>query len=215
VYLRQIADTLYRRCRESNKLQWVLADGEDALATAVQDNGDYYRKIKSAWKLPPEKLAVLDAITRWREQTARSRDKPRSWIIDDNACLALAQALPQSKQDLQQLGILHPGSLRRYGAQLLEVVAASRNTPMGQLPTALPAPLQAEQRGQLKKLRHLARDIAQRLAVAPEALLAGRDYETLIRQAAGDRVDIPVHWRGWREDLVILPLQESLQERGS
>ncbi|MDX1735277.1 MAG: HRDC domain-containing protein, partial [Halioglobus sp.] len=166
-----------------------------------------------AWKLQPRQLAALAALCRWREQTARDRDKPRGWIIDDKACLQLAEAEPRNEAQLNAVAELHPAARRRWGKQILQLLAEQRDLPPSQYPEALPQPLGARQRSELKKLRGRARDIAVDLAVAPEALMQSRDYELLLREAAGERVTVPAHWEGWRGELVVEPLRQSLREQ--
>ena len=132
---------------------------------------------KYAWKLPPRQLASLMAICEWREQTARSKDRPRSWIIDDKACLQLAQGDPRSWSELKACAELPPPALRRYGEQLLELLAQQRDLPEAELPPKLPGPLDAPQRERLKKLKARSRTLAEELGMAPEILLPGKDYE--------------------------------------
>jgi ribonuclease D len=201
---------LHKQCEQQGKQDWVLADGRDAMGALGTAVIDYHKRIKTAWKLNSRQLGSLAAICAWREQTARSRDKPRSWIIDDKACLALARQDPQSWSELKAGVDLPPPALRRYGEALLDVLAGERNVPDDELPQALPGPLDARQRDQVKKLRARVRAIAEELAMAPEILLQSKDYELLLREAGGDALLVPVHWQGWRNEIVIGPLRRLL-----
>lgn len=201
---------LHRRCLEQNKLDWVLADSAAAVDAARTDSSDYPARIKGAHKLPPRQLAALAAICRWREATARRRDKPRNWIVDDRACLQLAQRDPHDLRELSDVPDLPAPVVRRYGPALLDLLAEQRELPEAALPAPLPEPLDADRRQQVKKLRSRAREIAADLAVAPEALLQARDYELLLREGSGEAVNPPPHWQGWRDELVLRPLRRSL-----
>jgi len=201
---------LQRRCLEQNKLDWVLADSAAAVDAARTDSSDYPARIKGAWKLHPRQLAALSAICRWREDTARSRDKPRNWIVDDRACLQLAQHDPHDLRELADVPDLPSPVVRRYGRALLDLLVEQREMPESALPEPLPEPLDADRRQQVKKLRSRAREIAAELAVAPEALLQARDYELLLREGSGEAVSPPPHWQGWRDELVLRPLRRSL-----
>ena len=198
------------QCEREGKREWVLSDGRDAqgaLGTAVSA---YHKRIKTAWKLNARELGALASICDWREQTARLKDRPRSWIIDDKACLQLAQQDPGTWSELKSAVDLPPPALRRYGEQLLELLAAQRQVPEAELPQPLPAPLDAKQRDQVKKLKAQVRDIAQQQGTAPEVLVQSKDYELLLREASGEDVAVPGHWQGWRSDVVIAPLRRSL-----
>lgn len=210
IYLLPVYRELERRCRELDRLDWVLEDGETATRTLATAAPDYFRKIKSAWKLQPRQLAVLRAVCDWREATARHRDKPRGWIIDDKACLQLAQVMPQDFQQLRARVELPPAVLRRQGETLLELVAEQLQLPEAELPDQLPAPLDARQRDQLKRMKQRVCAIAEGLGVAPQVLLAARDYETLLRGSAQE----PDYWQGWRKACVIEPLREFARDKG-
>ncbi len=103
-----------------------------------------------------------------------------------------------------------PAALRRYGDELLELVATVEDTPDTMLPERLPRPLDASQRDLLKALKSRVREISADLGTAPEVLLQSGDYELLVRGAAGDSKAIPRHWQGWRRERVIEPLQAML-----
>jgi ribonuclease D len=197
-------------CEAAGKLDWVLADGSAAVEGLAGSAGDYHRRIKNAWKLDRRQLGTLIAVCEWREMTARQRDKPRNWIIDDRACLQLAQCSARNRAELGAQVELPPPVLRRHGDELLALLEARRRVPESELPERLPPPLQPAQRQQLKRLRTHAREIAKRLEIAPEALLQSRDYEILLRESEGEAVQEPLHWRGWRAQTVIEPLRELL-----
>tara|TARA_R110002110_G_scaffold66978_1_gene183103 strand:+ start:204932 stop:206071 length:1140 start_codon:yes stop_codon:yes gene_type:complete len=197
-------------CREQGRLDWVLSDGRDALESLGSATVDYHRRIKLAWKLDRQQLGVLAALCQWREETARERDKPRSWIIDDKACLQLAQSAPRDWPALKSLSGLPAPAVRRYGDALLELIERQSDAPSDSLPEALPKPLDSRQREVLKKMKAQVRDIAAELQCAPEVLLQSKDYELLLRDTEGADVEVPPAWLGWRSDLVLAPLRKSL-----
>jgi ribonuclease D len=211
-WLQRVWRELHERCLRQNKLQWVLADGRDATSALGTEIDGIHKRIKTAWKLNRRQLGNLVAVCRWREDTARSRDKPRSWIIDDQACLQLALREPQTLAELRDGAALPAPVVRRHGEELLELLTAQREVPEAELPPILPAPLDAAQRDKVKKLKAQVRDIAGQLAVAPEVLVPGKDYELLLREASGEDIETPVHWLGWRKEAVLAQLRHSLRE---
>ena len=66
--------------------------------------------------------AILAALSAWRERTARSRDKPRNWILDDKACVQIASRQPENLQQLKASVDRPPPVLRRHGEEIIEVV---------------------------------------------------------------------------------------------
>jgi ribonuclease D len=205
---------LHARCEREDKLEWVLAEGRDATTILGTEGYDYQKRIKSAWKLDRRQLGILAAVCHWREETARSRDKPRGWIIDDACCLRLAQLDPASLAELENNAEIPQQAVRRYGQALLDLLAAQREVPDTELPARLPPPLNASQRDQVKRMKSQVQSIADKVSVSPQMLVTAKDYEMLLREASGDTFEPPVHWQGWRAEAVISPLRQVLAGQG-
>ncbi len=208
-YLVTLWRELARRTTDAGKFEWVLADGDAAIDTA-RALEERPRIIKGAWKLPHREQASLAALSAWREDTARRRDKPRNWILDDKACVQIASRQPDTVHQLQACAELPPPVLRRHGEEILDVLASQREVGEQDWPAPEPAPLSAAQRDAVKQLKRAVRDIADDLQVAPEILLSGQDFELLLREAAGEDIAPPAHWQGWRLEAAIAPLRRRL-----
>jgi len=211
-YLLPLYEQLRAAAEASGKLPWILEEGAVACAGAGSRNPAYHLRVKSAWKLDRRQLAALERLCAWREEEAANRDKPRSWIVDDKTCLAIAQAMPTTPATLAAAGDIPPAVRRRRGDALLGCIAAARELPEEALPAPLPPPLASAERKLLRALKARVRAIAEREAVAPEMLLAGRDLELLLRQARGETIVEPPAWQGWRGPRVVEPLRAALVE---
>ncbi|MEQ8263433.1 ribonuclease D [Pseudohaliea sp.] len=211
-YLLPLYERLRAEAEAAGKLPWILEEGEVACAGAGSRNPAYHLRVKSAWKLQPRQLAALGRLCAWREEEAALRDKPRSWILDDQLCLAIARAMPASPAALAAAGEIPPAVLRRCGDALLACIAEARSLPEAALPAPLPPPLGSEERKRLKGLKARVRALAGAASVAPEMLLAGRDLELLLREARGLPISEPASWQGWRRELAIEPLRAALAE---
>lgn len=212
IHLLPVWRLLNEECIAQGKLEWVLADGRDAVSSLASTADGYYRRIKSAWKLDQRALGRLVAVSDWRERTAREKNKPRNWIIDDKACLQLAQINPSNLSAMQSGVELPAPAQRRYGEVLLDVLATADQAPDAALPVPLGKPLEAKQRDTLKRLKKAVREIAEAHDMAPEILLSAKDYEMLVREAAGELIEVPLAWSGWRAELVVNPLRALLLE---
>lgn len=210
-FLRTLWRELQARVTAAGKYDWVLADGQAAIDAALaMEARAHERPIKGAWKLPHREQASLAALSAWRERTARSRDKPRNWILDDKACVQIASRQPDNVNQLKACVDLPPPVLRRHGEEIVAVLAAQREVDQADWPLPQPGPLDAAQRDRLKQVKGIARDLASELKVAPEVLLTGQDLELLLREASGEPVAVPSHWQGWRLENAIAPLRERL-----
>jgi ribonuclease D len=119
VYLLEIGRELQNRVTELGRLDWLLEDG----ARMATGGKGPLAKFKSAWKLDSRQRSALAALVEWREERARDRDKPRSWIAPDKALTAIAQRLPESVNSLAALDGVPEPLARRQGRRLLDVVA--------------------------------------------------------------------------------------------
>lgn len=210
LHLLPVWEQLEARARRLGRLDWIVEEGQEAIAALEARDRDLYRRVKGAGRLAPRQLAVLAALCDWRESRARRLDKPRGWILDDKACVAIARSLPTQRQTLAELEVLPPSVLRREGDALLALVEAALVLPETSLPAAQPEPLTPAQRSALKTLKERSRALAESLGIAPESALSGAELELLLREAAGERVVAPPRWGGWRAAAVIQPLREAL-----
>ena len=192
------------RAHELDRVSWILEEG-----AAMNPGGrGPLAKFKSAWKLAPQSLAMLQALLAWRDTEAQARDKPRSWILADKVISELVRRPPQNVHQLGAAGI-PPGLLRRHGEQLLVLLqnaaAVAEQTP----PKPLLTPAGARQRKLAKRLADTLNNIAQQLFMNAEMLMPSRELELLAREACGEIIVVPDSWLGWRESAVITPMREA------
>lgn len=200
---------LRARAEATGRLDWVLEEGEEARRVLLERESTPFRRIKGAGKLSRRELACLHAISDWREARARSVDRPRGWVLDDKACLALARSQPTTHGELAAVEALPPSVLRRQGDALLECLRAALAVPEAALPPSQASSLTAPQREQMKTLKAVARERAEALGIAPELLLPSADLELLVRESSGESIEAPQRWGGWRAGAIIAPLREA------
>lgn len=203
-------EKLRQRALARDRMGWILEEGEEASRLLLERDVDHYRRVKSASRLDRRQLEALRELCEWREARARASDKPRGWVIDDKACIAIASALPSDVQALAALDVLPAAVLRKQADVLLGCVSRAQDLPQDSLPAALPGSLSAQQRQQLKELRGLCRARAEAMQVAPEILLSGADMELLLHEASGQPIRVPPRWDGWRGDAIVVQLRRHL-----
>jgi ribonuclease D len=166
---------------------------------------DAWRRLKGLGRLPPMGKAIARALADWRERRAIASDKPRGWILSDEALYALATLAPATTADLEQVRALPPAVIRKRGEELLSLVATARagagDAPPSP-PPSRPTPAQTRLIGQLQQR---VRDVAGGLGIGPEVLATRRDVESLV---LGPR-EASALLRGWRRAVIgdsLLPL---------
>ncbi|WP_081848043.1 ribonuclease D [Microbulbifer sp. HZ11] len=199
---------LLKQLRQQGRLDWLWEDCTAMVEAARQPEPpeQYYLKIKGAWRLRQNQLAVLQDLCAWREQEARARNMPRNHLLKENVCLALAQNMPKYLATLAQPG-LEGKTLRRYGETLLEIIAraAERDTP----PARLPQPLNREQGEVLKLLRKKVSELAEAAGLPAEILVRKKELEVLVQ---APQPQLEGRLTGWRRAVVGEPLLQELEE---
>jgi len=160
-----------------------------------------YRGIAGAWRLDCRGLAVLRALHAWREETARSRDLPRSWLVPDLVLVRIAERLPLRAEDLGGIDELPDGSRRRYATAIIALVRAAIESDPDTWPQPVAPPLDNAQGKRVKLLRERVTERAAEFSIAPEMLARRRELEELLRWADGQDetgAEPPLLLRGWR-----------------
>ncbi len=75
-----------------------------------------------AGPMPPEQLALFDALRAWRAARAEARGVEVARVATNALLSAIARARPPSRADLAEVSGMEDWRLREYGDQLLDVV---------------------------------------------------------------------------------------------
>ncbi|MFS0469041.1 ATP-dependent DNA helicase UvrD2, partial [Corynebacterium striatum] len=70
---------------------------------------------------------VFSALRAWRAKTAREAKVPAYVIFSDATLQAISEALPASEAELLDISGVGPSKLERYGAEVLQIIAALRS----------------------------------------------------------------------------------------
>ena len=107
-----------------------LAD-PDTYVTRPQDA---WQRIKARKFLKGNQLAVLQALAGWRESEAMRADKPRGWILKNEALYELSRNPPETTAQLKKVRGLTPRMVQRRGKLLLDLIAKAVELPESQWP---------------------------------------------------------------------------------
>lgn len=197
------------------RMSWFLEEGERASAELLQREREGFRRVKGSGKLDRRQLKVLRSLYEWREKRAQQLDKPRGWVLEDRACVAIAVAMPRHLEELAALQLMPDSTLRKQGSALLAFVDAARTATDAELPAQGPSPLAPGERALLKSLKVELRRLCEQQHIAPELAMASADLELLLRmQGQGVLHEHAERWKGWRHEVVVEPLQQYLARVG-
>ncbi len=213
-YLLQVREILSKQIESKDMANWLRAECKQQLVIAARLEQksqweSYYTDVSNAWRLDIHGLQALQQLCVWREQKARQRNKPRSWIVKDNDLLSLcAAASGPLKSGNFTLGVVSNAEgvdgrfLSRNAPELYQLLKDSSNRSAVD-PTLLNKPLSASLRNKLKLSRLVANAKAEELGMSPELLARKKFLVELLRSFERDG---ELQWSGdfvgWRRDLL-------------
>jgi len=208
VYLGGMHDVLKERLTSLGRYEWALEDSVAICDVRLYepDTENAWQRVKSIPFMPAEQQARARLLAQWREQRAVNLDKPRKWIMDDKALVAIAAANPRDEQTLASLEDVPAALAKRQADELLAAVergnADYANNPENYQQEI---PDRDRDKAQSKQLTKLIRTKAEELQIPAEVLASRRDINALMRGATGTRI-----LSGWRYEVIGRSLEAAL-----
>ncbi len=206
-YLLPVYERLRAELQRLGRLHWVLEDSAALLSGLTrldEDPESAYRRIRGAGRLNRRQLGVLQTLAAWRDQEARRRDLPRSFVLKEDLLLSLATRQPTVVRDLERLPALDARQAARDSATWLALIEKALARPDSELPEPAerlpftPAVRQLEDR-----LRQLVAERAAALGIPPEILSSRRNLSGLLKSALVDpEPRLPRELAGWRREVI-------------
>jgi ribonuclease D len=200
-HLRVIYDKLSAQLTRTGRTSWVAEE-----VAALQDPALYRIEPEMAWKrLKPRTgnkrfLAMLAAITAWREREAQARDIPRGRVLKDEALTEIAAHPPESGEALERVRAVPKGFAgSKLGKGLIEAIELGRTAPP---PEGAGENVPVRRRREpspaaIDLLKTLLRLRAEAVGVAPRLIANAEDIERL---AANDDEGVAA-LSGWRAEV--------------
>lgn len=196
-YLLPACEMLTEKLDKLGRLEWAREDSAALLNPALYDIDPQLaiHRMKGARNLRGRRRAAAAQLAAWRESEALRANRPRQWIARDSALLEIANRLPKSISELDDIAELPSGLVRRSGKILLEVVAASSADDHAYCPPSAP---DESQKSLLKSMQKIVAECADDLGLAAETVASKKELSAVI--LGGDR-DTRV-FTGWRSAIV-------------
>jgi len=188
---------------DCDQLSLVAQHAEDTSAWE-----DIYLGMGAAWRLNRAQLGVLKTLCMWREQAARDRNKPRTWIARDADLIELAQKMPADRLQLGQIKDLTRNLQYQDASAILALIAESQPVSMEDAERVDGLPLSQEQRRVLKLCQHQIEKLADSTGIAPELLARKKQLVQLIHLNATPLKTAAIRWPAGLENAWQRPLLE-------
>ena len=195
--LRDLFPQLRSQLADAGREGWLAEEMK-----TLTDPATYQMKPEDAWKrlklrkTTPKWLAALKAAAEWREIEAQTRDIPRSRIMKDDGLYELAQAAPQSVEELGVLRAVPNGFERSKPAErLIARMQMALADPKAYAPKLDPVAAVPTNIGPvIELLKVLLKAVAEEADVAPRLIATMPDLEQI---AAFDDAKVEA-MSGWR-----------------
>jgi ribonuclease D len=201
IHLRPIYEKLRALLDKSGREPWL----EEELSVLTSPS-TYETHPEEAWKRVKfrprnrKQLAILMALSAWREREAQERNVPRSRILKDDAIAEAATQAPQDLGALKALRALPRGyASSRVGEAILKQVGAGLAVDPNMLPKLESEGLTLNEKASVVAdvLKLALKVVCDREGIAPRIVASSGDLEAV---AMNDEADVPL-LRGWRRKL--------------
>jgi len=196
---------LYERMRASlqsaGRLDWATEDFERLRRPALYetDPEQAFQRVARGVHLEADAQHILQRLCAWREITARERDLPRSWVVDDQALVEVALAAPRSRAQLISIGALRSRAVSQYGGDIGACVEGFQ--PGAEARWSRPESLTVEQKALKGVLVGIVKRHAAALGIGESVLVTRGDLTRIARGTPPDKVVGGWRWQEMGQEL--------------
>jgi ribonuclease D len=199
-HLRVIYEKLIARLEKDGRLEWVAEE-----MAVLADASTYRVDPEKAWerlKLRTSnrrQLAIIQAVTAWREREAQRINIPRQRLLKDEQIPEIAALAPDSADGLTRARGISAGFANgKSGVSLLAAIESAKALPEGQLPKIdRPRDVPRASPALVSLLKVLLGAAAEQNNVAPRLVASGDEIEAL---ALDESAPNPI-LEGWRREM--------------
>ncbi len=204
IYLHAMHAALRDRLASLGRLEWLESDTARAVRNARDDAEDPnpHLAIRNANTLDADAQRRLLRLLRWREAEARSSDRPRGWVLDNDVAVVVSRRPIDGFDRFSALLDAQPKAPRRARRELWELLQAPFEAEELDIPLQRASEPVDKQR--LRQLQDAVAALAATLQIPEGLLCARRQLESLVEGRGW-----PDALAGWRRSLlepVLAPL---------
>lgn len=189
---------LSKTLEKQNRTDWVEEENE------IQNDPETYRiDTDQVWQRiklrspKPKILVVLQALAKWREEKAQTKDIPKTWLMRDETLADLAAQAPKDAEELKRIrGFPKDKVDQKLGRDILKIIKKALQTNQKTWPKVEKTKRHPKHtQSCVDALKMLLRIQAQENDVAPRLIASSDDLQEI---ALDDKADVPA-LKGWRK----------------
>lgn len=204
-FLQKVYLRLRESLLESPWLGAVMEEGAEQVKSIVQayDHPDQaYLKLRGGWDLPLEKQRLVQQLVQWRDETAISRNVPKSWVFSDAVLIELARTLPKHAKQLFKFDRIKPKSVKLYGDEVVSLLESlDRTVPKGFEPIS--RPIKGKELEHYKQIKKRVAQVAKKNNLESQLIASRKVMESwVIRRMREDKFELPDDTAVWRKEIL-------------
>lgn len=200
IYLAQVYRLMCEQLTKLSRLEWLENDFDALTQNSLYENDpkQAWLRIRSAWKLKGDSLSSLQLLAEWRETQAQNSNRPRNWILKDDALFDIARQHPDSVEKLKRIRGIPEQTVRRHGEAILGLLdAATKRAPIPAKTPSKASKKSAEKEALLDILMSVTRIYAGQEKINPTTLASRKELEKLLSEP-----NESVLLNGWRKSVI-------------
>ncbi|GAB3679848.1 ribonuclease D [Salinisphaera aquimarina] len=193
-YLAVAYEVICTQLNELGRAAW-LTDDFQQLADPARFNIDTtraWRRLKHWHRMPAAQQQVLAELADWREREAMRANRPRKWVLADDALSDIARVRPTDMQALEAIATLPGKTAARHGSDLIACVERAGQRKAEPL-AAVPEPPSGQEKARIRAGMDRLGECAEAIGVAANVLASRKEVAAIV---AGERDTRLL--RGWR-----------------
>ena len=151
-----------------------------------------WQRVRGIQRLKPKAAALVKAFAAWRERTAIAENRPRQWVVKDEALMDIAKQMPADLAALAAIRGVGESLTKRHGAELMKMLGDGNAAAAPERERSAPA-LTTRQDALVDALSAIVRLKAAEGQVSAASLANRSELERLVR---GEReLEVLKDWR--------------------
>jgi len=197
LHLEALYQDLSTRLQRLGREDWMAQDCARMLEGALDDSLDPnpHLSMRPAQRMTREAQARLRRLLRWRDAEARTSDKPRRWVLENDTALRLADQPPASRDSFDRYLDSQPRSPRRKRDEVWDLLQAPLDADEREMP--LVGTRDEVDKNALRALQNEVAAVAAAYELPEGVLCARRHLETILETGQW-----PHALEGWRGELL-------------
>ncbi len=203
-YLLEIYRNQIAKLEARGHLEWYIEEAESLTDTSTYNNAVHrlFRKVRSTAKVRNNRLHVLWALIKWRENVAKHVNKPRNFVLRDHILGAITAITPISKRALSRVRGISSGFISKWGDEVLKVIADAESSPDEDIPEIPRYHSMPGVSARTDILRIFLKQESFRLDISPELLLSKDLINALAKTPPDNEKELYslLELTGWRKE---------------